>query len=83
VPVAIATPESITRVATVTDTQRQRKLLIVGGIGDLAYLKQLFALGVAPFVFSGAETDLLLAGANMRVGQFGDLLPKSDTKVSS
>jgi 2-keto-3-deoxy-L-rhamnonate aldolase RhmA len=69
--------------AAVAATRKQGKLLIVGGIGDLAYLKQLFALGVAPFIFSGTDTDLLLAGANRRVEQFTDLFPEPGDKLRS
>ncbi len=69
--------------STIAATRKHGKLLIVGGIGDVAYLKELFKLGVAPFIFSGTDTDLLLAGAKARVQQFADLFSEPDLKVPS
>jgi len=41
----------------------------IGGIGDLAYAAELIRLGAAPFMFTGIDTDLLLAAARDRVSQ--------------
>ncbi len=43
--------------------------LAIGGIGDLAYAAELIRLGAAPFMFTGIDTDLLLAAARDRVSQ--------------
>jgi 4-hydroxy-2-oxoheptanedioate aldolase len=49
--------------------QRARKPLAIGGIGDVAYAAELIRLGAAPFMFTGIDTDLLLAAARDRVSQ--------------
>jgi 4-hydroxy-2-oxoheptanedioate aldolase len=49
--------------------QRTRKPLAIGGIGDVAYAAELIRLGAAPFMFTGIDTDLLLAAARDRVSQ--------------
>ena len=40
-----------------------RKPLAIGGIPDLAYASELIRMGAAPFLFTGIDTDLLLAAA--------------------
>src|SRR5580704_19015658 len=47
--------------------RRARKPLAIGGIGDLAYAAELIRAGAAPFMFTGIDTDLLLAAARDRV----------------
>ncbi len=47
--------------------RRACKPLVIGGIGDLAYSAELIRLGAAPFLFTGIDTDLLLAAARERV----------------
>jgi 4-hydroxy-2-oxoheptanedioate aldolase len=47
--------------------QRARKPLAIGGISDVAYAAELIRLGAAPFMFTGIDTDLLLAAARDRV----------------
>jgi 2-keto-3-deoxy-L-rhamnonate aldolase RhmA len=47
--------------------QRARKPLAIGGIADVAYAAELIRLGAAPFMFTGIDTDLLLAAARDRV----------------
>src|SRR6266849_5354270 len=49
--------------------RRTQKPLAIGGIGDLAYAAELIRLGAAPFMFTGIDTDLLLAAARDRVSQ--------------
>ena len=49
--------------------RRAQKPLAIGGIGDLAYAAELIRLGAAPFMFTGIDTDLLLAAARDRVSQ--------------
>jgi 2-keto-3-deoxy-L-rhamnonate aldolase RhmA len=39
------------------------KPLAIGGIGDAAYCADLIALGAAPFLMTGIDTDLLLSAA--------------------
>ena len=46
-----------------------RKPLAIGGIGDVAYAAELIRVGAAPFMFTGIDTDLLLAAARDRVSQ--------------
>ncbi len=46
-----------------------QKPLAIGGIGDAAYAAELIRLGAAPFLFTGIDTDLLLAAANDRIRQ--------------
>jgi 2-keto-3-deoxy-L-rhamnonate aldolase RhmA len=50
--------------------QRHGKLLMVGGITDLAILGELVPLGVCPLYLAGTDTDLLFAGASARAGKF-------------
>jgi 2-keto-3-deoxy-L-rhamnonate aldolase RhmA len=47
--------------------RRAQKPLAIGGIGDFAYVAELIHLGAAPFMFTGIDTDLLLAAAHDRV----------------
>jgi 2-keto-3-deoxy-L-rhamnonate aldolase RhmA len=50
--------------------QRHGKLLMVGGIADLAILDDLAALGVCPLQLAGTDTELLFSGAAARAGKF-------------
>ncbi|HEV7613637.1 MAG TPA: aldolase/citrate lyase family protein [Steroidobacteraceae bacterium] len=47
--------------------RRAQKPLAIGGIADFAYAAELIRLGAAPFMFTGIDTDLLVAGARDRV----------------
>jgi 2-keto-3-deoxy-L-rhamnonate aldolase RhmA len=49
--------------------RQAQKPLAIGGIGDVAYAAELIRLGAAPFMFTGIDTDLLLASARDRVAQ--------------
>jgi 2-keto-3-deoxy-L-rhamnonate aldolase RhmA len=51
--------------------RRHGKLLMVGGIGDPARLRELDALGVCPLRLTGTDTDMLYAGAAARTERFG------------
>jgi 2-keto-3-deoxy-L-rhamnonate aldolase RhmA len=58
-------------VATAADAcQRRGKLLMVGGLADLAILDDLVPLGVCPLYLTGTDTDLLFAAASARAEQF-------------
>jgi 2-keto-3-deoxy-L-rhamnonate aldolase RhmA len=50
--------------------QRHGKLLMLGGVADLAVLDELWPLGVCPLQLAGTDTDLLFAGAEARAGKF-------------
>jgi 2-keto-3-deoxy-L-rhamnonate aldolase RhmA len=50
--------------------QRHGKLLMVGGLADLAVLDELMPLGVCPLLLTGTDTDLLFAGAAARAEKF-------------
>jgi 2-keto-3-deoxy-L-rhamnonate aldolase RhmA len=50
--------------------RREGKLLMVGGIADLAVLDGLMPLGVCPLLLTGTDTDLLFAGAATRAETF-------------
>jgi 2-keto-3-deoxy-L-rhamnonate aldolase RhmA len=50
--------------------KRHGKLLMVGGIGDPARLRELDALGVCPLRMTGTDTDMLYAGAAARAERF-------------
>jgi 2-keto-3-deoxy-L-rhamnonate aldolase RhmA len=50
--------------------QRHGKLLMLGGIADLAILAELVPLGVCPLQLAGTDTDLLFAGASARAEKF-------------
>jgi 4-hydroxy-2-oxoheptanedioate aldolase len=43
------------------------KPLAIGGIADPAYAAELIRMGAAPFLFTGIDTDLLLAAARDRI----------------
>lgn len=47
--------------------KRHGKPLAIGGIGDMAYCAELIRMGAAPFLFTGIDTELLLASAQARV----------------
>jgi 2-keto-3-deoxy-L-rhamnonate aldolase RhmA len=49
--------------------RRAQKPLAIGGIGEVAYAAELIRMGAAPFMFTGIDTDLLLAAARDRVSQ--------------
>jgi 4-hydroxy-2-oxoheptanedioate aldolase len=55
--------------AAIDACKRARKPLAIGGIADLAYASELIRLGASPFLFTGIDTDLLLAAARDRVSQ--------------
>lgn len=46
---------------------RAGTLLMIGGIGDAAYTAQLIARGAAPFLMTGIDGDILLAGLQQRL----------------
>jgi 2-keto-3-deoxy-L-rhamnonate aldolase RhmA len=50
--------------------RRHGKLLMLGGVTDLAILDELVPLGVCPLQLTGMDTDLLYAGAEARVAKF-------------
>jgi 2-keto-3-deoxy-L-rhamnonate aldolase RhmA len=50
--------------------RRHGKLLMVGGIADLAILDDLASLGVCPLQLAGTDTELLFTGAAARAGKF-------------
>jgi 2-keto-3-deoxy-L-rhamnonate aldolase RhmA len=50
--------------------ERHGKLLMVGGIADLAVLGSLIPLGVCPMLITGMDTDLLYDSATTRVARF-------------
>lgn len=50
--------------------QRHGKLLMVGGIADLAILEDLARLGVCPLQLAGTDTELLFTAAAARVAKF-------------
>lgn len=53
-----------------TACRRHGKLLMVGGIADLAVLEDLIPLGVCPLVLTGTDTEVLFAGAAARAEKF-------------
>jgi 4-hydroxy-2-oxoheptanedioate aldolase len=55
--------------AAISACQRAGKPLAIGGIADIAYASELIRLGAAPFLFTGIDTDLLLAAARDRISQ--------------
>jgi 2-keto-3-deoxy-L-rhamnonate aldolase RhmA len=50
--------------------QRHGKLLMVGGIADLAILEDLAPLGVCPLQLAGTDTELLFTAAAARAAKF-------------
>jgi 2-keto-3-deoxy-L-rhamnonate aldolase RhmA len=55
--------------AAISACQRAGKPLAIGGIADIDYASELIRLGAAPFLFTGIDTDLLLAAARDRISQ--------------
>jgi 2-keto-3-deoxy-L-rhamnonate aldolase RhmA len=51
--------------------RRHGKLLMIGGVADLATLGVLTGLGACPLYLTGTDTDLLYAGAATRAREFG------------
>ena len=56
--------ESIVKVADAC--KKHDKLFMVAGIGDLATMKSLLPLGVAPFLQTGTDTDMMFAASEQR-----------------
>lgn len=52
--------------------RRHGKLMMLGGIGDLALVERLRPLGVCSLQLTGMDTDLLYAGAAARARTFDD-----------
>jgi 2-keto-3-deoxy-L-rhamnonate aldolase RhmA len=52
------------------ECRRHGRLLMLGGVGDLALLETLVPLGVCPLFVTGSDTDLLYSGAATRVKTF-------------
>lgn len=50
--------------------QQTGKLLMLGGISDLALLETLIPLGVCPLQITGMDSDLLFSGAQARAARF-------------
>jgi 2-keto-3-deoxy-L-rhamnonate aldolase RhmA len=55
--------------AAISACRRAGKPLAIGGIADIDYASELIRLGAAPFLFTGIDTDLLLAAARDRISQ--------------
>lgn len=53
--------------AAIAACKRHGKPLAIGGIGDMAYTAELIRMGAAPFLFTGIDTELLIASAQARV----------------
>jgi 2-keto-3-deoxy-L-rhamnonate aldolase RhmA len=71
VPGEYADPRVSEAIATVAAAcRRNDKLLMVGGVADLATLASFAALGVCPLVLTGMDTDLLFAEAEARASRF-------------
>ena len=59
-------------VATMADVcRRHGKLLMLGGVGDLAVFATLASLGVCPLYLTGMDTDLLFSAAQARTETLG------------
>jgi 2-keto-3-deoxy-L-rhamnonate aldolase RhmA len=64
-------PRVTVAVAALGDAcRRHGKLLMAGGIGDPALLRELDAAGVCPLRLTGTDTDMLYAGAAARAERF-------------
>jgi hypothetical protein len=60
-------------IAAATDAcRRHDKLLMLGGIGDLALVAPLMRLGVAPLMLTGMDTDFLFSAAEARARRFAE-----------
>jgi 2-keto-3-deoxy-L-rhamnonate aldolase RhmA len=71
VPGEYADPRVRDAIVTVAEAcRRHDKLLMVGGVADLATLASFVALGVCPLVLTGMDTDLLFAEAEARASRF-------------
>jgi 2-keto-3-deoxy-L-rhamnonate aldolase RhmA len=71
VPGEYADPRVRDAISTVAEAcRRHEKLLMVGGVADLATLASFAALGVCPLQLTGMDTDLLFAEAEARVSRF-------------
>jgi 2-keto-3-deoxy-L-rhamnonate aldolase RhmA len=57
--------ECIARVAKAC--KRHNKLFMLGGIGDLAIIRALMPLGIAPLYQSGTDTEMMFSAAEQRV----------------
>jgi 4-hydroxy-2-oxoheptanedioate aldolase len=53
--------------AALAACQRVGKPLAIGGIADLTYAAELVRMGGAPFMFTGIDTDMMLAVAHERI----------------
>lgn len=53
--------------AVVEVCRRHDKLCVIGGVSDLSVIAELLSLGVAPFIISGSDVELLFSAARGRV----------------
>jgi 2-keto-3-deoxy-L-rhamnonate aldolase RhmA len=60
--------------------KRQGKLLMLGGIGDLAIVRRLSKLGVAPLQLTGMDTDMLFSAAEQRCRRLIEWHAQSETE---
>jgi 2-keto-3-deoxy-L-rhamnonate aldolase RhmA len=56
--------EAVTQVAAAC--ARYGKLCVIGGVSDLKLMAQFLALGVAPFIISGSDIEMLASAARSR-----------------
>lgn len=67
IPGKFADPKLRECIATVADAcKKHDKLFMLGGLGDLAIVKELLPLGIAPLYQTGTDTDMLFSAADQR-----------------
>jgi 2-keto-3-deoxy-L-rhamnonate aldolase RhmA len=50
--------------------KRHGKIAVIGGIGDAAQWREMLALGFAPLVFAGIDTDVIAAALDQRASEW-------------
>jgi 2-keto-3-deoxy-L-rhamnonate aldolase RhmA len=56
--------------AVAAAAKRHGKIAVIGGIGDPAQWRELLALGFAPLVFAGIDTDVIAAALDQRASDW-------------
>lgn len=57
--------------------RRHGKIAVIGGIADDAHWRELLAIGFAPLIFAGIDTDIIAAALTQRAADWRSRMPQS------
>lgn len=80
----LAHPEFVRACETVADAaKRQGKIAVIGGVADSRQFSAMLAMGFAPLVFAGIDTDIVADGLVARNADWRDRMPDIFTKTGA